>query len=100
MPYVLSTLLVDRYDAVARVALATARLDPRYADLTLDFTLRDRRRAAPVQETIMADWMSSGLKATLEQRRTVLIRPDGSLDTENVIRLMQDRDERDVRLAE
>jgi hypothetical protein len=44
--------------------------------------------------------MSSGLKATLEQRRTVLIRPDGSLDTENVIRLMQDRDERDVRLAE
>jgi len=100
MPYLTSALAMDEYDAVARVALATARLDPRYRSLDLDLTLRDARRVAPVMETLVADWVREGLRATDEQRAAVLVRPDGTLDRERARALIDRRDARDVRLAE
>jgi len=100
MPYLVSALLIDTYDAVARVAQETARLDPRYAELSLDFTLRDSRRAIPVTETVMADWLREGLAATPQQRAAVLVLEDGSLDSLRVQELMLRRNERPVRLAE
>lgn len=100
MPYLVSTLLVDAYDAVARVALRTARLDPRYAELTLDFTLHDSRRALPVSRTVMADWLRDGLTATPEQRAAVLVTEDGFVDQDRVQSLLGRRDDRNVRLAE
>ena len=100
IPYLLSFLLADTYDAVVRVALVTARRDPRYADLDVDLTLRDGRRVLPVTRTLTADWKRDGLESTPEQRAALLLRPDGTLDGERVQDVVKRRDNRDVRLAE
>jgi len=100
MPYLLSTLLRDPYDAVARVAQRTTRLDPRYADLNLDFTRPYQERSAPVRETVLADWRERGLESRPEQRAALLLMPDGRLDEEAVAGLLGQRDDRDVILSE
>jgi hypothetical protein len=100
MGLVLTTLLADPYDAVARVALRTARLDPRYRDLTMDFTLRDARRMEPVLATLQADWLREGLAARPEQRAALLLLPDGTLDEARMRALLAQRDGREMELAE
>ncbi len=100
MPFLLSTLLVDPYDAVRWVAVQTLRLDPRYLDFALDFTQSLEEQENHVRETVLEDWLQGGLQAEPERRQTLLIRPDGSLDEERYRKLLAGRDERQVQLSE
>ncbi len=100
MPFVLSTLLMDPYDAVRWIAVQSVRLDPRYGAFELDFTrwIEDQRNH--VRETVLSDWLEHGLEAAPERRDALLIRPDGSLDEERFRRIFARRDDREVRLNE
>jgi hypothetical protein len=79
MPYLLSTLLQDPYDAVRFVAMQSVRRDPRYADFRLDFTQEIAAQRLAVRAGYLRDWQKSGLHATPEQRAAVLVGADGKL---------------------
>lgn len=100
MPYLVSTLLLDEYDAVRWIAMRTARLDPRHADLELDFCQELEEQRNQVRETVLSTWLRDGLDARAEQREAVLVREDRKLDEETFRRLYGKRDQRPVRLAE
>lgn len=100
MPYLHSTLLMDPYDAVRRVALDSLRRDARYAGFTLDFTLPLVEQQNAVRESVLADWQRDGLEAAPERAPAVLVRPDGTLDEPSFRRIFARRDQRDVRLSE
>lgn len=100
MPYVLSTLLQDPYDAVRFVAQRTTRLDPRYANLALEFTQDLEVQRAVVRAGILTDWRREGLRARPEQRAALLLLPDGRLDEPRFQALYSRVDARPLRLAE
>jgi hypothetical protein len=100
MPYVLSTLMQDGYDAVRWMAVRSARSDPRYAKLALDFTQPLETQRDRVRATILADWMREGLKASAEQRKAVLVGPDGTLDEARFRRLYAARNTKDMSVGE
>ena len=100
MPPVLSTLLMDPYEAVRWVALRTVRMDPRYRELTLDFTAAVEEQRNRVRETVLSDWLAKGLEARDDQRAAVLVLPDGKLDEARFRSLYSKRDERAVTLRE
>jgi hypothetical protein len=100
MPYVLSTLMQDGYDAVRFIATRSARSDPRYAQLMLDFTQPLEKQRDRVRATILADWMREGLKASPEQRDAVLVGPDGKLDEGRFRRLFDARDKKNMSVGE
>jgi len=100
MPYLISTLLLDEYDAVRWIAARAARRLPGRADFRLDpcAELEDQRNA--VRESILSDWLRDGLGARPGQGPAVLVRPDGTLDEARFRTLYGRRDTRPVRLAE
>jgi hypothetical protein len=100
MPFVLSTLLQDSYDAVRFIALRTTRIDPRYKSLALDFTASIDAQRDAVRVSVLADWMRDGLRAASDRRDALLIRTDGKLDEERFRRIYARMDRRDVRLSE
>lgn len=100
MPYVLSTLMQDPYDAVRFVAMRSARSDPRYKTFALDFTqsIEDQRYA--VRASYLKDWQRAGLQATTEQRAAVLVGADGKLDEVRFRAIYARADGRAMSLAE
>jgi hypothetical protein len=100
MPPLLSTLLMDEYDAVRWIAVRAARLDRRWKDLVLDLTLELEDQRNVVREKVLAHWLRDGLSARPDQREAVLVRPDGTLDEERFRRLYAARDHRPVALGE
>jgi len=100
MPYVLSTLAMDPYDAVRWIAVRTLRLDERYRDLQLDFTREIEEQRNVVRESVLSDWLRGGLAAPQERRSALLLRPDGTLDEERFRRIYARRDNRALRLSE
>jgi hypothetical protein len=95
MPYVLSTLLQDPYDAVRFVAMRSVRCDPRYAGFSIDLTTSVEEQRTAVRAGYLADWQRAGLKATPEQRAAVLIGEDGKLE-EKLFRAIYARIDRHV----
>lgn len=100
MRYLLSTLLLDEYDAVRWIATRTLRLDPRYASFELDPCADLETQRNHVRETVLTDWKRDGLEARPEQRAAVLVRPDGTLDDARFDRVFDKRDHKLVRLSE
>lgn len=100
MPYLVSTLLLDEYDAVRWIAARTARLDPRHADFTLDSFQELEFQRDHARETVLSTWLRDGLEARPDQRAAVLVGENGKLDEETFRRLYRARDQRPVRLAE
>lgn len=100
MPFVLSTLLMDDYDAVRWTALRAARLDPRYSRFELDFLLPLEEQRNAVREHVLSDWLEHGLTSEPAQRAALLLRPDGALDEARFRALYAERDLRPVRLSE
>lgn len=100
MPPLVSTLLLDEYDAVRWIARRAARRMPGRADFRLDACadLEDQRNV--VRETILSDWLEGGLSATPGQAAAVLVRPDGTLDEARFRALWARRENRPVSLAE
>lgn len=98
MPLPLGALLNDDYDAVVRIALRTALLDPR-AD-GLEAALSDPARTRELVDRLLAAWEAGGLVAEPGQREAVLMREDGSMDQERALSLRMRRNEREIRLAE
>jgi hypothetical protein len=88
------------YEAVRWVALRTARMDPRYRELTLDFTLPWKSSATACARPCSSDWLAKGLEARDDQRAAVLVLPDGKLDEARFRSLYSKRDERAVTLRE
>lgn len=100
MPYVLTTLLQDPYDAVRFVAMRTVRLDPRYATFRPEFTHDLQTQRDVIRSGMLADWMREGLSARPDRRDAVLVRPDGSLDEARFRALYGRVDGRVMSLAE
>jgi hypothetical protein len=100
MPYVLSTLMQDGYDAVRFIATRSARSDPRYAKLVVEFTQPLEKQRDQVRATILADWMREGLKAPADRRDALLVRPDGTLDEARFRRLFAARNTKDISVGE
>jgi hypothetical protein len=100
MPPLLSTLLMDEYDAVRWIAMHSARLDERYRSLALDFSAPIEEQRNVVRETVLADWLRAGLQAAPDRREALLIGPDGQLDQARFRALFARRDRRDVMLGE
>ncbi len=100
MPYLVSTLLLDEYDAVRWIAMHTARCEPRDVGFTLDPCLELEEQRNHVRETILSAWLQTGLSASESQREAVLVRPDGTLDEASFRRLYGRRDNRPVSLRE
>jgi hypothetical protein len=100
MPYLVTTLLQDPYDAVRFIAMRTARLDPRYASFGLEFTDDLRVQRDVVRSGMLADWMQRGLAAPTGRGDAVLVRPDGTLDEARFRALFSRVDGRSVSLAE
>jgi hypothetical protein len=100
MPYLLSTLLLDEYDAVRWIATQTVRLDPRWRDFALDPCAELEEQRNHVRATVLTDWLASGLQARADQREAVLVLPDGKLDDARFRRLYARRDNRPVTLSE
>jgi len=100
MPYLVSTLLLDEYDAVRWIATRTARRDPRWQDFALDPCLELEEQRNHVRTTVLSDWLAAGLEAREDQREAVLVLPDGKLDEPGFRRLFARRDNRPVTLSE
>jgi cytochrome c554/c'-like protein len=100
MPYLVSTLALDEYDAVRWLAQGTARLEPRWAGFTLDLGAPLEEQRDQVRETLLSDWLARGLEAGAAQRAAVLVREGGKLDEARFRALYGRRDGRPVRLAE
>jgi len=100
MPPLLSTLLLDPYDAVRWMTQRTARLEPRYADLRLDFTADIEAQRNAVRAGVLADWQRDGLTAPAGGGERVLVRPDGTLDEARFRAIFARRDNRPVVLSE
>jgi hypothetical protein len=98
--YLLSTLLLDEYDAVRWIAMRTARLEPRWKGFTLDLCEELEEQRNHVRETVLSDWLASGLRARDDQRAAVLVKPDGKLDEATFRRLYAERDNKVMSLSE
>ena len=98
--YLVSTLLLDEYDAVRWIAMRTARLDPRWKGFTLDLCAELEEQRNHVRETVLTDWLASGLRARDDQRAAVLVQSDGKLDEATFRRLYAKRDNKPVTLGE
>ncbi len=100
MPYVLSTLLQDPFDAVRFVAMRSVRSDPRRRDFALDFTWPLEEQRLAVRAGYLKEWQQAGLVATPEQRAAVLVGAEGKLQ-EALFRALYGRvDARAMLLAE
>jgi hypothetical protein len=96
-PY-LAELLVDPYPAVRIIAERSLRTLPNYE------TFRHRLDAAPnlrqrAKVEALTQWTDSG-GAKKQARPTVLILPDGSLQTDEFLKLLKRRNNKEVRLVE
>lgn len=100
MPYLVSTLLLDEYDAVRWIAMRTARLEPRWKEFSLDLCQALEEQRDHVRATVLSDWLAAGLSARADQREAVLVLPDGKLDEPRFRRLYARRDNRPVTLSE
>lgn len=100
MPYLLSTLMQDPFDAVRFVAMRSARADPRHAGFAIDFTRPIEEQRHGVRAGYLKDWQTTGLVATPEQRAAVLIGPDGKLDVARFQQIFGRVDKRVMVLAE
>jgi hypothetical protein len=100
MPYLLSTLLLDEYDAVRWIALGTARLEPRWRELSLDLFQELEAQRNHVRATALSEWLAAGLSARADQREAVLVLPDGKLDEPRFRAIYARRDNRPVTLSE
>lgn len=100
MPYVLSTLMQDPYDAVRFIAMRSARRDPRHAGLQIDFTLPIEEQRLSVRRGYLPDWQGTGLRATPEQRAAVLVGEDGKLQDALFRAIYARVDGRTMKLAE
>jgi hypothetical protein len=100
IPYVLSTLLQDPYDAVRFVAMKSVRRDPRWRIYTLDFTRPLEEQRLAVRSSIVRDWQERGFTATPKQRAAVLIGADGKVDAQRFRALYGRVDGRVMRLSE
>jgi len=100
MPPLLSTLLMDEYDAVRLVAERSVRRDPRWADFTLDPCQELEEQRNHVRASVLSDWLRDGLRARADQREAVLVLPTGKLDEARFRALHARRDQRPVTLVE
>ncbi len=100
MPYVLSTLMIDPYDAVRWIAGRAVRLDSRWKDFRLDSTLEYVPQTNPVRDVVLTQWLKEGLVARPDQRAAVLVTEEGKLDEARFRAHYAKRDNREVRLQE
>jgi hypothetical protein len=100
MPYLFSTLLMYPYDAVRWTASQSHRRDPGFASFRLDFTQHIEEQRNRVREEVLSEWLRTGLDAQDDQRRAVLVRPDGTLDEERFRRIYAQRDRTPISLQE
>ncbi|HEX6886169.1 MAG TPA: cytochrome c3 family protein [Planctomycetota bacterium] len=100
MPPLLSTLLMDEYDAVRLVAERSVRSDPRWAHFALDPCGELEEQRNHVRATVLSDWLQAGLQARSDQREAVLVLPTGKLDEPRFRALHAARDHRPVTLVE
>jgi hypothetical protein len=96
-PY-LAELLVDPYPAVRIIAERSLRTLPNYE------TFRHRLDAVPnlrqrAKVEALTQWTDAG-GAKKQARPTVLILPDGSLQTDEFLKLLKRRNNKEVRLVE
>jgi hypothetical protein len=94
-PY-LTQLLTDRYSAVRYIAYHSLKRQPEFASLKYDYlgSSEERRR---VQETTLKLALAKPVPIA---KPSVLINPDGTWQTNNVMRLWEQRDERPMDLLE
>ena len=94
----LATLLTDPYATVRQVAYKSLRQLPGYENFTFDFVgLRQARSAARTEA--YARWSQGDLTPDRTGPR-ILIDPPGRLREDAVERLLKQRDDRRVRIAE
>lgn len=96
---VLGQLMLDPYDAVRHVAHRSLRSFPEYRKVDFRFTgpVAERRR---IVGAIMKHWKSQAPLRSKSPNASVLIGQDGSVLRQGYVRLLKDRDNREVLLAE
>ena len=98
IPY-LAQLLADPYDAVRLIAQRSLRAQPGFANLEYDFLAPPGERAA-VRLRLWRGWHRTRKTAKRPTGDPILIDADGSLDWTTFNRLLRQRDDRSVNLAE
>jgi len=97
-PPFLLQLLQDPYPAVRYIAARSLKALPDYADMDYDF-LSDQPQATAAGEKLLLLWQQTK-RAQLQGRRQLLMDEEGKLDRAWLERLLKDRDDRRVFLAE
>lgn len=95
----LSVLLDDPYSAVRYIAGRSLRELPGFTDFQYDFVSTDEDRRHKSTEA-MNQWNKSASRLNSEKAGRVLLNPDSSVNAEAASRLLQQRNNRPVRLRE
>ena len=98
IPY-LAQLLADPYDAVRLIAERSLRAQPGFANLEYDFMAPPSERSA-VRLRLWRGWHRTRKTVKRPTGDPILIDTDGSLDWMTFDRLLRQRDDRSVNLAE
>ncbi len=99
MPPFLGQLLEDPYDAVRFIAARSLRRSKAFAELEYDFFGPPRERAAAHRQ-VLSLWKGLPSPTTRSGRAEILIDPTGALRQDLLDRLLGQRDDRIVSLAE
>ena len=98
-PPFLLQLMQDPYPAVRYIAARSLKALPDYADMDYDF-LNDLSQATIEAEKLLSVWREQTKRTQLQGRRQLLMDDQGNLDRAWLERLLKDRDDRRVFLAE
>ncbi len=98
IPY-LAQLLADPYDAVRLIAQRSLRAQPGFANLEYDFMAPPSERSA-LRRRLWRGWHLTRKAAKRPTGDPILIAADGTLDWTAFERILRQRDDRSVNLAE
>ena len=98
-PPFLLQLMQDPYPAVRYIAARSLKALPDYAEMDYDF-LSDKPQAKAAAEQLLSFWQQQTKKNQLQGRRQLLMDEQGNLDRAWLEKLLKDRDDRRVFLAE
>ncbi|MFP6604878.1 MAG: multiheme c-type cytochrome [Pirellulaceae bacterium] len=98
-PPFLLQLMQDPYPAVRYIAARSLKALPDYGNMDYDF-LSDQPQATAEGEKLLSLWQQRTKKTQLQGRRQLLMDEQGNLDRAWFERLLKDRDDRRVFLAE
>jgi hypothetical protein len=99
VPAYLSSLLDDPYDAVRFIAYRSMRSQPGFAEFAGDFLASPTRRGSDIAE-IMRQWRTAWSRGSRGVSDELLLNADGSFRQSILQRLIAERDNRPVALAE